>query len=77
MSLLRGTYVITREAPRSPPSSIPPGIDWKAHITGCIAHLEETQAWNNFAGTTAQTIRQMAIAALKEPWKSPETSDNE
>ncbi|KAH0363163.1 hypothetical protein KCU65_g7545, partial [Aureobasidium melanogenum] len=67
MSLLRAAYAITREAPKSSPTSIPPGLDWKAHITGCIEHLEEAQAWNNFAGTAAQTIRQMAIAALKEP----------
>lgn len=71
MSLLRAAYVITREAPRSPSTSITPEIDWKAHITGCITHLEEIQAWNNFAGTAAQTIRQMAIAALKEPSKYP------
>lgn len=69
MSLLRAAYVMTREAPRSPPTSIPPGVDWKEHITGCITHLEEIQAWNNFAGTSAQTIRQMAISALKEALK--------
>lgn len=77
MSSLRAAYVITREAPESPSTSIPAGIDWKAHITSCIAQLEVTQDWNYFSGTAAQTIRQMAIAGLTEPWESSETSDNQ